>query len=343
MIKKLIRKNFLLWYYKEWNIYHFTIKILLFYYNIVKDRLKMEILKKDNIVKVLIAIIIILGVIFIIVGERPRHKAEANKTAQNENINSEKAATAEEVTPPADTKQSAQPTQPQVNSEETAVDSSDKKTAAPGAENTNEIDGKKLIHDKYQNSDMTFMQHAIDEHNAQKAREMKDFAEKNSVNSEISESGISTDAANLSMNKAEEEKIAQEEGKPSEDVKSLTSLSNPDIKETDNVNPAIAKAEKIQYENPQKYATSTALDASAIYAVNTETAETYMLKKGDTEWRNLGKPEGVSTKPIATYTLEGANADSAVVLDTSTAEAWRVSLNGENISWNVIKPFADKE
>ncbi len=304
----------------------------------------MEILKKDNIVKVLIAIIIILGVIFIIVGERPRHKADVKTPSQNQPEKPQ--ATASEPAESQSSTKEATPPKPEPEETDAISDIKNDSSPAQAADNAadiNKIDGKQLIHEKYKNSDQTFLQNAIDEHNAQKKSQVEEFSAKNDVNSDISESGISTDSANLGMDTVQEEKIAKEEGSPSEDVKSLTALSNPDIKDSDNINPAIAKAEKIQYENPQKYATSTAVDTSAVYAVNTETAETYMLKKGDTEWRKLGKPEGVSSKPIATYTLEGANADSTVVLDTSTAEAWRVTVTDDNISWNVIKPFADKE
>ena len=168
------------------------------------------------------------------------------------------------------------------------------------------------------------MQKALADYNkTHKKSEKKDFTTKDAVDMNLSEQGLSTDASLLSISPKTEEKITAEEDVYSAPVKSLTQLSNPTNTEPSDINPALLKAQEIQDKYPQRYATSTVAGSKTVYAIDTSTAKVAVLMENNTYWTSLGKPETATPKPIGTYILEGAATDSAIVMDTNTAEAWR--------------------
>ena len=346
----------------------------------------MKIYDKDNIVKILIALIVIFGIIFIIVGERPRPKADTakknNPPAQTSTKQTSPAVPATPVptttpktseqettestvapvtatkqtpatkTPPAATPEATTNTNAESSAKpaivkDTASDTSDQAAThpkTPESLKTVKLDPKELISNKYKNADHRFMQKALADYNkTHKTAAKQDFNKKDAVNTELSEQGLTPDANQLSMSPKSEEKIAKEEETAGSSLKSLTQLSNPENTESPDINPALLKAQQFQYKYPQRYATSTAIGSKNVYAIDTSTAEVSVLMSDNTYWISLGKPETAIKKPISTYILEGATADSAIVMDTSTAEAWRVTVDENNINWTVIKPFANND
>ena len=301
----------------------------------------MKILSGSNITKTLIALIVILGIIFIIVGERPRHKANVKNPVKQ--------------TAPNASKQNVQPdnTAPKVIGASQPT-TTPKKTPAPEIIVTPEemnkqkiptqlVDGKKLITQKYQNSDKTFMQKAIEMHKEKKANELNNTLSKDDVDSEISEAGLAANAEKINADKKNESKIQEEEDVDATPVKSLTTLSEPEVKESSDINPAIIKEQDLEDKYPLRYSSSTAADTNTVYLIDTSTAQVSMLPDGNTYWINLGKPEGATTKPVSTYTLEGTTKNSAVVMDISTAESWRVTVSKDDIKWTLIQPFTTKD
>ena len=295
----------------------------------------MNILNGKNITRALITLIVIFGVIFIIVGERPRHKADVknptkqtDQTINNQNLKPDNTASklTNDVTPQ---------TIPEIKSEVKIPTEENNKQETK----TKTIDGKKLISQKYKNSDKTFMQKAIEMHNLKKADKLKAISNKDDTDSEISETGLAVNSQELSTNVQNENKIQKEENVDSAPVKSLTNLSEPDVKESSDINPAIIKEQDLQDKYPLRYSSSTAADTSTIYLIDTATAQVAILEEGSTHWINLGKPENAEPKPVSTYTLEGATKNSAIIMDVSTAESWRVTISKDDIKWTVIKPF----
>lgn len=301
----------------------------------------MKILCGSNITKTLIALVVILGIIFIIVGERPRHKANVKNPVKQ----TVPTANKQNVKPDNTSSQAIDTSQPATASEEKVAPKNIVTSGEPNKQKkpTELVDGKALITQKYKNSDKTFMQKAIEMHNAKKANEPKNTSSKDDVDSEISKAGLAPNAEKINTDKQNESKIQKEEDVDAAPVKSLTTLSEPEVKESSDINPAVIKEQDLEDKYPLRYSSSTAADTNTVYLIDTATAQVSMLPDGNTYWINLGKPEGSTPKPVSTYTLEGTTKNSAVVMDISTAESWRVTVSKDDIKWTVIKPFTTKD
>lgn len=297
----------------------------------------MNILDIKNIKKLVIALIVIFGIIFIIIGERPRHKADIKNP----------------ITEPASGKVTEQPAVNNVTQTEiTAAPSADiqeekaDKVSNKPVEDTSDHDqlisslnGKEIIASKYSDADNTLMEQAIKDHQSTTAEQPESISTKDNTDTELSEAGLAKTADKLSITRKDTQNIQKAEDKDSQSLNSLLDISEPEIAETSAVNPAITKEEELQDKYPQRYSTSTVIGTEIVYAIDTTTAEVSVLLEGNTYWINLGKPDGAQKNKLQTYILEGATKDSAIVLDTLSAQAWRVKFSNDNIEWSVIKPF----
>ncbi len=282
----------------------------------------MKFLESKKITIILIALIIIFAIIFIVVGERPRHKAEPKTQTQSISAN-----TSSQDSPETAEKSEATPAASQASATPTpASQAAPTPTVKPDTpENPN---AQKTVQD-------------IEQHQEQNAKELIDSSATDNTDTILSESGLQINDQNLPVSQKTDEQVQEEEDPGAGNFKSFTKLSEPEDPEKQKVSPGVAKLRAIEDKDPLRFNAVTVPGTSVIFAVDTKTANTGVLLEGNDYWINLGKPEGAAAGELSTYTLTGVTPTSAIVMDTITADSWRVTISKDNIHWEKIKPFAN--
>lgn len=302
----------------------------------------MNILENNNLKKIAISLIVVFAVIFIIVGERPRHKTDVKNHVNVQKPTVQKALDIQEAKshkPIAvnNVEQAPTPTiQPQ-NIQPTAEEPKNEHEKLLSS-----INGKKIIEKNYSNN-TDLMEKAIEDHNKKLSKKSATYSEKDNTDKEQTQTGIVNTEGTLEVSKDDQAKIQAEEGKKGEPLGGITDISDSEPKEKAIVNPAIQEERNLQQKYPQRYSTSTVVGTGIVYAIDTSTAQVKVLLEGDSFWTSLGKPEEAEKSAIQNYILEGETKNSAVILDISSAQAWRVTFSGDDITWSKVKPFADSE
>ncbi len=288
----------------------------------------MKFLESKKITIILIALIIIFAIIFIVVGERPRHKAEPKTQTQSISAN-----TSSQDSPKIAEKSKSTPAANQASA-----------SAAPTPQPASQTDATPAVKpDTPENPNAQKTVQDIEQHQEQNAKELINSSATDNTDTILSESGLQINDQNLPVSQKTDEQVQKGEDPGASNFKSFTKLSEPEDPEKQKVSPGVTKLRNIENKDPLRFNAVTVPGTSIIFAVDTKTANTGVLLEGNDYWINLGKPEGATAGELSTYTLTGVTPTSAIIMNTITADSWRVTISKHNIQWEKIKPFANSK
>ena len=283
-----------------------------------------NIFKFNKIKLILISLIIIFGIIFIIIGERPRHKEPIPQQI---------------VKQPITDKEPYSQAQPLPKSKQTSAIKNTVKTIKKETTDNKSslnIDAKKIISEKYKdNGNKEIYEKALEKHKIDVAQDSSSL--KDGTDTQETEAGLATTAGKMNLS-SEKTAIDSQQPLPPVSGKDFFDLKNP-VSQEKKADKELNKIATLEEKNPARYATESTADQKMIYMIDTYTADLKVLYKETDVWKDLGKPDDAKEYNSNTYALEGVTSDSAVIFNSSTAHTWKVSVNGSNINWKSVNPF----